>query len=62
VTLDAKCVATYCGPTQKVAIYVDGRPFTGDPRTIPLTNLEEITIVIGSPPSTIPSEGDFSQA
>ena len=62
VALDANCVATYCRPAQKIAIYVDGKPFTGDPRTIALTNLEEIAIVIGKPPAKIPSEADFSQA
>ena len=59
VTLDANCVATYCRPAQKIAIYVDGTPFTGDPRTIPLTNFKEIAIVIGTPPTQIPAVGNF---
>lgn len=60
VTLDESCVATYCKPVTNIAIYLDGKPFTGDPRTIPLTNFLEIAIVIGTPPAQIPSEGDFS--
>jgi hypothetical protein len=62
VKLDAECVATYCRPSSKVAIYVDGKPFSGDPRSIPLTDQREIAIVIGKPPATIPSTADFSAA
>jgi hypothetical protein len=58
--LDENCVSTYCAPETDVAIYVKGRRFTGDPRTIELTNLEEIAIVIGAPPAEIPAQGDFS--
>jgi hypothetical protein len=55
VRLSKRCVATYCKPKTPIAVYVDGKAFTGDPRTIALTNLKEIAIVIGSPPSSIPS-------
>jgi hypothetical protein len=60
VKLDENCVNTYCKPETDIAIYVSGRPVTGDPRKIPLTNLKEIAIVIGAPPLEIPSVGDFS--
>ena len=60
VRLDDKCVQNYCRPGTKVAVFVDGTPFAGDPRTIDLANLKEIAIVIGSPPARIPSVGDFS--
>jgi hypothetical protein len=59
VKLDAKCVDKYCRPDTKIAIYVDGTPFTGDPRKIALTDHKEIAIVIGSPPADIPSAYDF---
>jgi hypothetical protein len=62
VKLDAKCVQKYCKPATKIAIYVNGKPFTGDPRTIDLSDHKEIAIVIGTPPDEIPSTGDFSQA
>ena len=55
VKLTTQCVDDYCMPKTPVAIYVDGKKFTGDPTTIPLTNLKEIAIVIGTPPSEIPS-------
>jgi len=62
VPLDASCVATYCSPATKIAIYLDGEPFTGDPRTIELTDRREIAIVIGTPPARIPRSADFSNA
>jgi hypothetical protein len=62
VPLDQTCVATYCAPDTKVAIYVDGEAFTGDPRTIELTDRREIAVVIGTPPPEIPKTADFSNA
>lgn len=62
VTLDASCVATFCSPPTKIAIYVDGQLTTGDPRAIELTNQREIAIVIGTPPAEIPKTADFSNA
>jgi hypothetical protein len=61
VALTDTCVGMYCAPTTPIAIYVDGAKFTGDPRTIPLTNFKEIAIVVGTPPAKVPAEGDFSQ-
>jgi hypothetical protein len=61
VPLSATCVGDPCAPSP-VAIYVDGRPYTGDPNEIKLTDLKEIAIVLGTPPATIPSTGDFSGA
>ena len=60
--LDAKCVDRYCRPATKVATYVDGKPFTGDPSKIDLSNMKEIAIVVGTPPAQIPAVGDFSAA
>lgn len=60
VKLDAKCVERYCRPDTKVAVYVDGEPFTGDPRTIDLTDKKEIAVVVGTPPAEIPRSYDFS--
>jgi len=61
VPLSRDCVGDPCVPGP-VAVYVDGQPFTGDPNTIELTDLKEIAIVLGTPPATIPSTGDFSSA
>ena len=56
VKLDRRCVGGYCAPQAAIAIFVDGKQYSGDPRQIELSNLKEIAIVIGSPPSSIPSE------
>ena len=37
-----------------LTVNVNGQQFTGAPSTIVLKNLEEIALVIGTPPSTIP--------
>ena len=60
VKLDARCVDKYCAPATKIATYVNGKPYTGDPSKIDLSNLKEIAIVVGSPPARIPAVGDFS--
>lgn len=61
VPFDKTCVNTYCKPQTKIAIYVNGTPYTGaDPRTIPLSNFKEIAIVIGTPPAQIPNTADWN--
>ncbi|MDQ1384448.1 MAG: hypothetical protein QOG65_1827 [Actinomycetota bacterium] len=59
VRLDANCVNTYCKPAQSIAIYVDGTKFDGNPTTIALSDHKEIAIVIGTPPATVPTTGNF---
>ena len=61
VALTDSCVGEFCSP-KEIAVYVDGVPFTQDPRAIELTDHREIAIVIGTPPAVIPSTADFSQA
>ena len=55
VRLDDKCVGGYCKPAAAISIYVDGDAYTGNPRQIGLENLREIAIVIGTPPTKVPS-------
>ena len=55
VRLNRKCVGGYCKPAAAITIYVDGAPYSGDPREIKLEDRKEIAVVIGSPPQTIPS-------
>ena len=55
VRLDAKCVGGYCKPAAPISIYVDGDAYIGNPRQIGLENLREIAIVIGTPPTKVPS-------
>ena len=55
VRLTRHCVATFCRPKTRIAVYVDGKKFTGDPRSIRLEERREIAIVVGRPPSHVPS-------
>jgi hypothetical protein len=55
VALSSKCVGGYCKPVAPFTIYVDGDPYTGDPRQIELKKGREIAVVIGTPPAEIPS-------
>jgi hypothetical protein len=54
VRLDATCIGGYCRPEAPISVYVDGQPYGADPAEIRLNDLEEIAIVIGTPPATIP--------
>jgi len=55
VRLDSECVGGYCKPGS-IAVYVNGKRYTANPRDILLANHTEIAIVIGTPPKTIPSK------
>ena len=55
VRLNRNCVGGFCKPAKKIAVYVNGDRSTGDPRSIQLKDKREIAIVIGKPPSHIPS-------
>jgi hypothetical protein len=61
VALSETCVADSCSPAKKIAFYVNGEPFAGDPRAIELTDQKEIAIVIGTPAAEIPKTADFSR-
>lgn len=55
VRLNDRCVGGYCRPKGPISIYIDGEPYSGDPRAIKLEDQREIAIVIGTPPAVIPS-------
>jgi hypothetical protein len=57
--LDASCVGEYCAPDVLIHVYLNGTLYDGDPAEIPLASLLEIAIVIGQPPTLIPSDWDF---
>jgi hypothetical protein len=61
VRLGESCLGGHCSP-ERVAFYVDGRPYRQDPRAIELTDRKEIAIVVGTPPPEIPRTADFSPA
>jgi hypothetical protein len=63
VRLTDTCVGSYCTPTTAIRLFVDGKAKAlASASKVPLTDHEEIAIVIGKPPTRIPSEGDFSGA
>jgi hypothetical protein len=49
VRLSRSCVGGYCRPVS-IQIFVNGKRYSGDPRTIALTDHKEIAVVIGTPP------------
>jgi hypothetical protein len=55
VRLTSSCVGQFCKPATTIAIYVDGQRFQGDPNGIELADHREIAILIGTPPSSVPS-------
>jgi hypothetical protein len=54
VRLDAACVDRYCAPDTEVVVYLDGQKQSGNPADVVLRGNQEIAIVIGTPPTTIP--------
>jgi hypothetical protein len=59
VRLDHSCVGGYCQPGAKVVVFVDGERHRGNPAAIGLASHEEIAVVIGTPPTSIPSTYAF---
>jgi len=63
VKLTPTCVATYCTPDTRLALYVNGarQPFA-NAADVDLSDHKEIALVIGRAPARIPKTADFSQA
>ena len=59
VKLDSSCVGEFCAPATNIGVYVAGKRFSGNPAEIDLTANTEIAVVIGTPPSAIPSTWAF---
>jgi hypothetical protein len=62
VRLTPDCVGGFCKPKAPIAVFVNGKRWTHDPREIKLANATEIAFVIGSPPKKIPTVADISRA
>jgi hypothetical protein len=56
VRFDAKCVGGECGG---VKVYVNGTRFLGNPRAIVLRSQQELAVVVGKAPRTIPKRYKF---
>ncbi len=59
VRLDGSCAGGYCEPGASVVVFVDGTRHRGNPAGIALAAQQEIALVIGSPPRSIPSTYTF---
>ena len=62
VALSDECVGGYCVPDARIQVYLNGEPQAGNPADIKLHDHLEIAIVIGTPPSEIPSDYTWSRA
>lgn len=60
VRLSPTCIGGLCEPAgRRLHVWVNGKPFLGDPTRIVLVEHLEIVIAFGTPPTTIPSKFDF---
>ena len=56
VRLTKDCVGGYCATaTSTLKVYANGTLYQGDPRVLPLTEHEEIVVVYGATPATLPT-------
>lgn len=63
VRLNRRCLGGYCARgADRLHVYADGRPFTGDPRVLPLAPHAEIVVAFGTEkqlPRPLPSRFAF---
>ena len=59
VRLTDKCIGGYCKPKVPWTMYVNGAAYPGDPSALVLKRHQEIAIVIGKRPKTIPASYNF---
>jgi hypothetical protein len=59
VRLDGSCAGGYCGPGARAVVFVNGQRHRGNPATIGLRSHQEIALVIGTPPRSIPATYAF---
>jgi len=59
VRFTPKCVGGYCKPQTQWKLYVNGKPYAGDPTKLVLEKHQELALVIGKPPPNIPATYAF---
>jgi hypothetical protein len=59
VRFNSSCIGGYCKELIPWHVYVNGKPYAGDPRALQLKAHQEIAFVIGKPPAKIPSSYKF---
>jgi hypothetical protein len=55
VRLTRSCIGSFKGSCGRVQMWVNGKKYVGDPAKLVLKNHQEIALVLGKPPATIPS-------
>lgn len=61
VQIGGGCIAGQCPPARPITVYVDGTAPATAPQTIELRAHEEIAVVIGTAPSSLPASYGFPQ-
>jgi hypothetical protein len=59
VRFTPKCVGGYCKPQTQWTLYVNGKPYQGDPTKLVFQKHQELALVIGKPPANVPSTYAF---
>jgi len=61
VKLTRTCLGDFDGGCKNLKLWVNGKPYRGNPEMLPLKAHDEIVISVGKPPAKIPSSADFSR-
>lgn len=56
------CVGSYCAPDTPIIVHVDGQPWPGSLEEVRLASFEQLTLVIGEPPTSVPARYDCRDA
>lgn len=62
VRLTPTCIGAYCGPEKAPRLYVNGVEVGGHPARLGLAPFQQIAIVVGAPPPSIPARYDCHNA
>jgi len=61
VRLTRTCLGNFNGGCRNLKVWVNGKPYRGNPELLPLKKHDEIVVSVGKPPAKIPSSADFSR-
>ena len=56
------CTGAYCAPLTPTKVYINGQYRPGPPAEVALRTFDEIALVIGSPPPSVPASYDCHDA
>ncbi len=61
VRLTRTCLGDFEGGCRNLKVWVNGKPYRGNPELLPLKKHDEIVVSVGKPPAKVPSSADFSR-